>query len=177
MLDVKQKSESDADILLSFDQSSRKGGPNRCWLAGSNVLGPLDRCRNATSGLIAKPVPRTAFAADWAPTCWRGPVTCERGRNASLKCVSPPRSHMNRVPTPRRSLSSCHGIQLPGSGKKACKPGSSTACCANTGVTIAVDRIAAKLRSLKLVIAESLHVFGAVHTMRGPLMERLESAL
>jgi hypothetical protein len=39
---------------------------------------------------------------------------------------------------------------------------------------IAVDRIAAKLRSLKLVIAESLHVFGAVHTMRGPLMERLE---
>src|SRR6266404_2229702 len=42
-------------------------------------------------------------------------------------------------------------------------PGSSTACCANTGVTIAVDRIAAKLRSVKLVIAESLHVVGAVH--------------
>jgi len=115
---MKQKSESEADILLSFDQSSRKGGPNRCWLAGSNVLGPLDRCRNATSGLIAKPVRRTAFAADWAPTCWRVPVTCERGRNASLKCVSPARSHTNRVPTPWRSLSGCHGIQHPGSGKK-----------------------------------------------------------
>ena len=119
LLDVKQKSESDADILLSFDQSNCKVGPNRCWLACSNLLRPLDRSRNATSGLIAKAVRRTAFAADWAPTCWCGPVTsCERGRNASLKCVSPARSHTNRVPTPWRSLSSCHGIQHPGSGKK-----------------------------------------------------------
>jgi hypothetical protein len=45
-----------------------------------------------------------------------------RGRNASLKCVSPARSHTNRVPTPWRSLSGCHGIQHPGSGKKpACR--------------------------------------------------------
>ena len=58
LLDVKQKSESDADILLSFDQSN-------CKVGSKSVL------------------------ADWAPTCWRGPVTCERGRNASLKCVSP----------------------------------------------------------------------------------------
>ena len=43
--------------------------------------------------------------------------------------------------------------------------------------TIAVDKIAAKLRSLKLVIAESLHVVDPVHTMRGPLTERLESVL
>src|SRR5258706_12943656 len=101
LLDVKQKSESDADILLSFDQSNCKVGPNRCWLAGSNLLGPLDRCRNATSGLVAKAVRRTAFAADWAPTFWCGPVTCERGRNASLKCGSPARSHTNRdLPMP-----------------------------------------------------------------------------
>jgi hypothetical protein len=39
------------------------------------------------------------------------------------------------------------------------------------------DKIAAKLRSLKLVIAESLHVVDPVHTMRGPLIERLESVL
>jgi hypothetical protein len=120
LLDVKQKSESDADILLSFDQSSCKVGPNRCWLACSNLLRPLDRCRNATSRLITKAVRRTALAADRAraPTCWCGPVTCERGRNASLKCVSPARSHTNGVPTPWRSLSSSHGIQHPGSGKK-----------------------------------------------------------
>src|SRR6266403_5986815 len=94
LLDVKQKSESDADILLSFDQSN-------CKVGSKSML------------------------ADWAPTCWRGPVTCERGRNASLKCVyaslkcvSPARSHTNHVPPPWRSLSSCHGIQHPGSGKK-----------------------------------------------------------
>jgi hypothetical protein len=63
LLDVKQKSESDADILLSFDQSNCKVGPNRCWLAGSNLLEPLDRCRNATSGLIAKAVRRTPARA------------------------------------------------------------------------------------------------------------------
>src|SRR5258707_11733629 len=108
LLAVKQKSESDADILLSFDQSN-------CKVGSKSVL------------------------AAWAPTCRRGPVTCERGRNASLKCVSPACSHTNRVPTPWRSLSSGHGIQHPGSG------------CANTGVTIAVDRIAAKLRSVKVV--------------------------
>jgi|SRR4029077_19736891 hypothetical protein len=56
-------------------------------------------------------------------------------------------------------------------------PGSLTACCPNTGVTIAVDRIAAKLRSLKLVIAESLHVVDPVHTVCGPLIEGLESVL
>src|SRR3984957_1426130 len=67
--DVKQKSESDADILPSFDQSNSKNGSMPCWLAGSNRLGPLDRCRNVTSGLIEKAVRRTAFAADWAPTC------------------------------------------------------------------------------------------------------------
>src|SRR6266481_8733800 len=87
LLDVKQKSESDADILLSFDQSN-------CKVGSKSML------------------------ADWAPTCRRGPVTCGRGRNASLKCVSPARSHTNHVPTPWRSLSSCHGIQHPGSGKK-----------------------------------------------------------
>ena len=118
LLDVKQKSDSDADILLSFDQSNCRVGPNRCWLACSNLLRPLDRYRNATSGLIEKAVRRTALAADRAPTCWCGPITCERGRNASLKCVSPARSHTNRVPPPWCSLSSRHGIQHPGSGKK-----------------------------------------------------------
>ena len=61
--------------------------------------------------------------------------------------------------------------------KNACMPGSSTACCANTGVAIAVDNIAAKLRSLKLVMAESIYLLTPVHTMRGPLIERVESVL
>jgi hypothetical protein len=42
--------------------------------------------------------------------------------------------------------------------KNACAPGSWTACWAKTGVTIAVDRITATLRSFKLVIVESLQV-------------------
>ena len=116
LLDVKQKSESDADILLSFDQSNCKAGPNRCWLACSNLLRPLDRERHI--GLISKDGPSDRFCADRAPTCWCGPVTCECGRNASLKCASPATSHTNRVPTPWRSLSSCNGIQHPSSGKK-----------------------------------------------------------
>src|ERR1700724_4063136 len=54
-------------------------------------------------------------------------------------------------------------------------PGSETACCANTGVTTAVDRITPRLRSLKLVIVVSFHVVGPVRMVRGPLMERLAS--
>jgi hypothetical protein len=59
LLDVKQKSESDADILLSFDQSNCKVGPNRCWLACSNLLGPLDRERHI--GLNSKDGPSDRF--------------------------------------------------------------------------------------------------------------------
>ena len=33
LLDVKQKSESDAGILLSFDRFSREVDASRCWLA------------------------------------------------------------------------------------------------------------------------------------------------
>ena len=171
LLDVKQKaSPTQTYCPPSINLTVKSVQIGVGWLAqiySGHSIG------NATSGLIAKTVRRTAFAADRAPTCWCGPVTCERGRNASLKCVSPAPSHMNRVPTPWRSLSSCHGIQHPGSGKKPVSRVRRQLPVQNTGVTIAVDRIATRLRSLKLVIAESLHVFGAVHTMRGPLMERL----
>jgi hypothetical protein len=42
---------------------------------------------------------------------------------------------------------------------------------------IAVDRIAATLRSLKLVMVESLHVVDPVRMCVGLLIERLESVL
>ena len=41
--------------------------------------------------------------------------------------------------------------------------------------SITVDRIAATLRSLNLVIVESIHVVDPVRIVRGPLIERLAS--
>jgi len=61
------------------------------------------------------------------------------------------------------------GIQHPGSGKKACKPGFVDSLLRkDPGFAITVDRIAVRLRSLKLVIVESLHVADPARTMRGP---------
>ena len=41
--------------------------------------------------------------------------------------------------------------------------------------SITVDRIAATLRSLNLVIVESIHVVDPVRIVRGPLIDRLAS--
>jgi hypothetical protein len=56
-------------------------------------------------------------------------------------------------------------------------PGSSTAACAKTGVAIANDRIIAALKSLKLVIVDSLRVSAPVRVMRGPLTEKSRMCL
>jgi hypothetical protein len=61
LLDVKQKSESDADILLSFDQSNCRVGPNRCWLACSNLLRPLDSVSERHIGLNRRGGPSDRF--------------------------------------------------------------------------------------------------------------------
>ena len=56
-------------------------------------------------------------------------------------------------------------------------PGSSTAACAKTGVAIVTDRIVTALKSLKLVMADSLRVSAPVRVMRRPLTEKSRMCL
>ena len=119
LLDVKQNSESDTGILLSFNRFNRKVGPNRALTGGFKLSWPNRSISESYVGLNSKGGHRTPLLSI-GRDCWHGPVTsCERCRGASQICASLARSHTSRcVSMPKRSPSRCHAIQHPGSGKK-----------------------------------------------------------
>jgi hypothetical protein len=164
---VKQKSESDTGILLSFDQSNRKtfqiGVSGGLKFAGGHTISVGGPHRAYWKR-------RIALAVGWAPTY------CAVLSHLVRVGVTLRRHALRRPTCVQTAACRCHGAgcqAIMRSNTQALVKGRIArfldSLLSKTGVTIAVDRIAATLRSLKLVIVESVRFVDPGHIVRGPI--------